>query len=524
MQDDAPDFKPPHRDDTWVLFSKQSSGLKRNLSALAILETLIASVLGILLFYNGYYWALLTAVMLTPFVHLRSPSSTSLGLKIFNQYWDRGRSIDTAVWPVVCITLFCILGYYLLGSRHFSPIAASSFEVFEVSYWSVLLGLLPGALPAILSVFWRGYANALSKPVAWSSLFLSASIIALQTLQGTQLQVSMITNFGSVIISIVLISQPLASRNWPRAASAAAFIVVLPLSLLGVFLRTLGIRFWATLKCLLQGWYHFPDNWLILLTKTDLTSTVEILPGAQAGHPLNFDTTTQRMRAGNTPLVRLSAYAFIALFVPSVFYRILLKMSFPFYLPIVWIAVRPDVVETGNWNDKFGRGPLDYLFFAISVGTFAHTAFHFWDIDQYIEATSWARINDAPNFWPLLLAGLRSDGGSTWVLLPGLTAALSLAIYFWSLHVSYRLHHANIQPKTWQLWLIVKLHYLKSLLTWMMIFLGFWTLYAYLSETCQMPIYLEALSSEDCSAPSGTASFQTDLGSPFNQVRSDELF
>lgn len=500
MLNEAPRPQFERNDNDWVLYSRRSSGQESKLSLLAVTETAVASALGIILFYNGFYWALLTAIVLTPFVHLRSPRSVNLGLKNFDNYWADGQTVDAAVWPVASLALLYSLGLLWIGREPSFLFSEGKYPLLESSFGVFILGFLPASLPVVLIVFWRGYASALSKPAACSAALLTGVTIAWQIIEGMQVLNAIIGNAGSIALSLVLLTFTLASRKWPPSVSVAAFVVVLPLSMFGVFLRTLVIRFFATIRYLLQGWHHFPENWLTLLTKVDLTSPVEILPGAQTGHPLNFNTATQRMRLGNTVLVRLSAYAFVVLFFPSVFYRILLKMSFPFYAPVVWVAVRPAVVETGNWNDTFGRGPLDYLFFTISLATFGHSAFHFWDTERYIEATRWAMLNDAPNFWPLMLAGIRSDGGSTWILLPGITAGLALIIYFWSLHVSHRFRRANIHPKTWQLWLIVKLHYLKSALTWVMMGLGFWALFAYLSDTCQVPYYLEFLIYENCPA------------------------
>jgi hypothetical protein len=70
----------------WLWYSREESDEDSAISVLAVSESIIATGIGLWLVWKGFYWAFWSSIILTLVVHLRSPESTSEGVRLFNSF------------------------------------------------------------------------------------------------------------------------------------------------------------------------------------------------------------------------------------------------------------------------------------------------------------------------------------------------------------------------------------------------------------------------------------------------------
>ena len=127
-------------------------------------------------------------------------------------------------------------------------------------------------------------------------------------------------------------------------ATAPFFFVAFALGVFlgGGWLRSVGIRFLATARHLRTGLKTFPDNWWRTLFVIDLTHPPEILPGYRRKDLLlqisQLVDELKKVRFSLEWVVYV--IAIVLMFVPAYLYRLTIKSTCWFYIPMIYI-VRP---------------------------------------------------------------------------------------------------------------------------------------------------------------------------------------
>jgi hypothetical protein len=474
----------------WSLRTHVSGERADNLSALAILETLIAASIGILLTYYGYFWMLWASIFVTPFVHLRSPSSVASGVQRLNKYWGRKPE------PTKLEKLLIILSLALpLVTTQFLGIGWGKIDVVltgDLAIGRVLLGLCVVGTPLAISSCIVSPAGGLS---LFSSLLSMICIIATAVWvfeQGYDYYAIIETGLPALVISALMVTSNVGGQSTRNFLSHGVVVLALPAIIIGVLARLLFIRIAATTMHLRTGMTFFTKNWTSLISRTDFYTPPEVLPGLPVDHNLRVEKWRQRTRVGNGRTVRTVAHLMQALFIPSIAYRITLKSSFFFYVPLIWIATRPtkltvDANGNANWNRSLGRTPIDLACLLTAFLSAALLIYRAWDQESYLAATKWANDVGAPNFWPMLATGITPDKVSIWHWLPGLAAMLSLAVLFWCWNISFRIEKTSGSAKPWEVWSISKLNSLKNTLSLLTLAVGLLVVLAYSLDPCRVP-------------------------------------
>ena len=443
-----------------VLYSGKRVNKYSPVSALAILETLLASFVGMYITWSGEYWIFWTSLFLTFLVHLRSEKSVEEGIRLFDGSWTR----ITNNYP----------------SRRIAVISLTSAIVVAL-VWIFLLA------PLIFDKFgWIGSYGSLAMVGFISlNLLVAAAVFA-------------------ILVSLLLSNETkkkTSSDSAPPSAPSKRTLTILliigtallPGAVAAFTLCLIVIRTTATIKNLRDGLANFLQNWSTLMLRTDLTSEPEVLPGLPEDHALSFRSFISEISA---PGIDFSEKYGILLssgiFFPSIFYRLLLKTSFWIYAPLIWIASPPRGLERDingilRWDPLLARTPVDIVAaFVAFVGVF-FLVFRVWDYSAYQAAATWAEANDFPAYWPLLAAGLNAQRLDLWYLLPGVGALLSLAIFVWAMQISAHVKLTGRFPGQFELWCLYKINSVKNILSLATVALGIAFLLYYYSAKCQLP-------------------------------------
>jgi hypothetical protein len=105
-----------------------------------------------------------------------------------------------------------------------------------------------------------------------------------------------------------------------------------------------------------------PQNWWRTLFATDLFCAPEIVPGYNRADHLNFRFLTSRFKQEERSYKRLLYILILAgWFGPAYFYRICIKSTCWFYMPLVYVVRRPALSENpGLLRDLLWRDPMEW--------------------------------------------------------------------------------------------------------------------------------------------------------------------
>lgn len=491
----------------WKLSSKDIDPDGSKYSACAVGETLIALAVGIILSSLEMYWMLWTSIFLTPFVHLRSDESITLGVHQLNGYWGQKHAATKVQLAIVLA---------LLTSLMFSPLlnrAAFNLWVTSLDDAGILILVLQGiaimAIPTIVCALVIAPSASVGRAAIVTNILFSGALVIWTSLTGTKLTlVALLLAVPMTHVALLLASRMVSGRF----SSRLSLIIVLyttPMALLGLLIRVSWIRFTATMRHLRKGFLCITDNWVNLVARTDIFTPPEIVPGLPKDHPLTPANWSKRTRIGNDVTIRTVAFIMRAMYVPSLFYRLVLKSSILFYIPLFWIAFRPKQLKHDQngetvWDPTLGRSPTDIVALVTSVAGVCLLFYRAWDQTGYSAAIEWADGVGAPSYWPLLASGISPSQVTKWHFLPGAAALLSLAVIFWSWNISFRVEKRSGAAKGWEVWTIVKVNTIKNLLSGVTIIVGIVVTWAYLAEPCELHPYvswlLDAIFDKSCIA------------------------
>ncbi|MEX0319435.1 MAG: hypothetical protein AB3N21_15860 [Ruegeria sp.] len=188
----------------------------------------------------------------------------------------------------------------------------------------------------------------------------------------------------------------------------------------------------------------------------------------------------------------------------------MLKSSFWFYAPLIWLASPPSGLErkpdgTFRWDPSLARTPIDIVSALVAIIGASILIFRVWDHKAYQVASTWAKANDFPVYWPLLAAGINPVGLDVWYLLPGVGAILSLTVFLWAMQISARVRLVGRYPGQFSLLCLYKLNSAKNAASALTVIIGFVFLLVYYGANCRLPTFLQffvsIISDVDCALP-----------------------
>ena len=453
------------------------------ISALAIIETLV-SMLACwwIVQWTGFWWLLVTSVLLAFLVNLRSPQSIQLGTDRFEAYWEKREvSLDQTLWLMLLAVGAGVFASYVLYETWLDPMPNRDWE------WRLLVLFIPifGSLLAA----WKARSEKSDRQTALRTVDLSVT------------SASAVAASISLAVGIFLFDATDAEAVWfQRLFLAAAFAVLLWLLItalltainsIGLFLvillRATFIRFLSTLRHPLPGISHFAKNWTHLALKNDIFTPPELLPGLEEGHSATISGYVNEMIKGKSLSRKFLGITGLAIFfLPSLIYKIYLKSTFWIYFPLVWVAHIPARSKGASewlvWDQKQERTIAAWIKFFVSLLTIA--GLFVWVIDwpKVFDAMNVAKQSQFPFHYFLLFTAIDTDflqsGWSFSLYLIALGAAVSgVVAFYWT----YRLHlkmqiEPNFVPGQFQIRALLILHNIKNLFSLAWITTGFYML------------------------------------------------
>lgn len=156
----------------------------------------------------------------------------------------------------------------------------------------------------------------------------------------------------ATIAAIAAASLMLVARKLSGIISEIYIMILFEIpSALGIWPRSLAVRFASILRHPLQGIISLPFNWRSNSWSIDSYCMPELIPGLQIPpREFSFKKNVDDFRAGRERL--MSAIFILIFFLPAFFYRLSLKSTCWFYLPLMYLV-------TGRvWtHESVGDGP-----------------------------------------------------------------------------------------------------------------------------------------------------------------------
>lgn len=344
-----------------VLWSTPESIERGEASWLAILETILAVVA-----YWGIAWAfdthfhLMISVLVAPLLLLRSPESVALGVKWFESYWEARQGgiskFFIASSVIFYILLFSVIVKFVEPTIHNDNI---------IAFYAILI-VAPATLMSIISLFIVSCLVAVD--IKYVKFFSSTCYKYIYNIS-TILSMLLVLIFFIIGISMFVFGSPVINGSSGRVLAMIGFLLIGILLLntgyvaLGVWLRTLAIRFAATIRHLPSGMPRVADNWRHALLVVDSHHPAELVPGlASDGERLTITAIVRSLEIGNGRLERLSGWlARIVWFVVALFYRWSVKSTCWLYLPLVYLAWphKGSDVDDRVWLRQLYRGRME---------------------------------------------------------------------------------------------------------------------------------------------------------------------
>ncbi|MBF0455552.1 MAG: hypothetical protein HQL72_12150 [Magnetococcales bacterium] len=294
-------------------------------TVLAIIETVLAVTL-----YWWLAWAfdthihLLASIIVAPFLLLRSPESIKRGLEWFVGYMYDEKEISPLRTP---ITFFGVVLFAFSIAYLCTEMVSNNF-LSTWSSWSsfghdILIGFF-----ALMVEFMVAFAilgeRAKKMPFVVALLIVGIFGIGIEVVGAL-----------GILVAILIIGGALNSM-------AAGAIFLLPIFSIpvgvGIWFRSIFVRFFATARHPIAGIISFGNNWRQIVWAVDSKHFPEIVPelGSQTEN-LSLKKFLQYVQSEDWNKRYISLVSYPIIFIPTMFYRWSLKSTCWLYLPLVYL-------------------------------------------------------------------------------------------------------------------------------------------------------------------------------------------
>lgn len=465
-------------DDPGIVWSStKDSARQGKISLLACLETLLAA---------AFYWTaaiffettipLLVSICIAPLLLLRSEQSVALGLKWFQEYVDSGMMSlwSSGATPLKSIRFWCSvllavaingLASLLFFKYFVDPIVATG-SITLIAAVSLLSGYL--ALVFAL-IFVAAFCNreliivALRKDGAvvvtialllfstLSGFIAGAGLIAISALVAIQFIAATIAIL--YVPAIIEKSKSLADRDGLGEANQITIIRVVLGDVswlfsflrygmyLGGWLRSLTIRFLATVRHPLLGLKALPENWKRTLFVQDIKMLPEVVPGYNREDVLNPEYIWRNRRATLDSTHRLIFFA--AIIAAPYFYRLSIKSTIWASWSLAYINSDPYLSKYPQFlSETLRRSPLERFRRKVAL---ASVVIFLVPIAASILSNSAADILNSVAVSPLGLLFIADLSDITPVQVVNLVSAgITLLIWAWLKDFEIKIDHATM--------------------------------------------------------------------------------
>jgi len=234
----------------WVWTSSVESADRLQFSVLALVETLVAvSVSFYVWIYYGFYWHIITGLVIAPLFFLRSRKSERDAIALFLKKIKIEKRDNESFFLIILL----------------------SFSLFKL-YGNTCVGLI---LCNLYIIFFL--------------LIISIIYISIYLLSNIKFLKKIVTSILITLILFVWIDNHLKlgvleyrseEHSWPLAMLGASITFLISFWRLTIY--SFLIKFYITIKYLaLESIFYIPKNWFKLILSTDIVHPVEILPSIE---------------------------------------------------------------------------------------------------------------------------------------------------------------------------------------------------------------------------------------------------
>jgi hypothetical protein len=361
----------------------------RAFSILAAFETVLAVAfywVAALTFQssNYLYFYPLTGIIVAPLLLLRSDASVREGVKRAEAYVDGGvTDISGRPLSVWSLRFFLAITTGLAGGGISALLFGYLFDISSVGWLAIpkalfvayiaaqlgpaitiaiepryigtiggdrrllALAVTGGAAAIVLGIFGAG-ASVLGGIVAFVTV---STLGVLAFLQAPPAVISLRTERRQVgrLDSVQAVRTGLETAPGAFGTFALAVFV-------GGWLRTVTIRFVATMLHPYLGLKALPENWWRTLFVVDVFQAPELVPGYRREDFFNLSNFLQRFNETDRLVEKyFSVLGFIVLYLPAYLYRMTIKSTFWLYMPLVYFSLpirnRGEALSDYLWKD-----------------------------------------------------------------------------------------------------------------------------------------------------------------------------
>jgi hypothetical protein len=295
---------PPCTPPAWVWRSSEASIAAGQISLLALVETgLVLALYLWLAFHIDRPWWLLLSAVAAPILLLRSEASKAQGLELLYEYSGRDELTRQEL-----ILLFLLV---------------------TTITWVVTYGLAHTWLP--------GHTG-------WALIWRAASLVAVAVA---------FAGAFAVAVAAAAAGENLNSAGGKIATVVAALFPVAG-AVLGVWIRSLCIRVYASLCHPIAGLRRLPHNWRETLAVVDFTHPPELLPGASQVHEVyTVAGWMARVRSKDATDQVLASLIIPCWYLPALLWRWSLKATLWLWWPLALLLRQPlDGVPADQARDQ----------------------------------------------------------------------------------------------------------------------------------------------------------------------------
>lgn len=440
----------------WHSKDKSIANKNKHISVAACIETAWSVFLYWLIWWwFETHWHLLSSLVAAPFLLLRSPASIEQGVSWFIPKKDMELKSKDGILSFLLVLFITFLCCWLLSTLWLQKVEGTN-----LFWYAIIIGALCYSIAVSVSVLLYGTETI---------IFVSAWFLALCL----------------VFLTVRMLSGIVPEKiGYTIALAAIAFgyigllkgegLIVLyyffsPLHVAGIWLATVAIRFYATLKHFSSGCDYFSDNWRENMFFIDPFHPVYLIPGDDKFEARNYVRDLYKKETFDG-WIALFYYFFI--YVPAFIYRWSIKSTFWFYWPVLYIqsGQLKQTREKDTFNRTITSHPLEKLRLFLAFATLATSVYFSFSKPTFLDIHS---TNPAMIF-PYLLA-IDITAIKPWQWLQIATAILTIVLWSkaWTIALEEQTARDHKVEYDWsKIEVIRQLFRLRNLTTWSYLFVG----------------------------------------------------
>lgn len=345
------------------LFSSTESVARGEPSWLALLETLWATI-----FYWGmaWYgqtdWPVIIPLGVAPLLLLRSPESTLRGARWFAAYLANKANITPLGTPIRFwgIMLPVVVGVTTLCTSLLADILLPNYTHWDLFLRALLVGMV---------AMWVAMAVAVAGGME-GAVVVALTVAFALAVGAARAGVAELAFAWALAVTLVAIAAAIVAMMWLGAVAgegelAIAIILAGIPWIVGVWLRSLGVRLVATLRHPWRGLCTMPENWRRIVWVLDSRHPPELVPGLMVQTPaLSWPEIQTIIRSHGIMRKLFGLLAFFCFFLPAILYRWSLKSTIWLYWPLLYLESLPqgqDWSEADGWRLALRSGYWERL-------------------------------------------------------------------------------------------------------------------------------------------------------------------